>query len=476
MSFQGWPERALRPERTKGDSMRRMRTRLLLGAIACLVLAAPLAAQVAPTVTGETGLFQVMNADMLPQGRFSLGLYWGLWSRTAASVPYSAPLPDDPLRYDLQRYGLSVGYGLMSNWEATVSTGSNRYNASSRDWEGMVNGRFRFGGFTHSETDKVRIGTKIRLNSRDPVLVALFGGISIPTQSLNDTNAIGTTRADYDLGLSFTFGWVTFQTAYQLNGKIGTPTPFPNTGPTGYDLSNTWTSAVGIAVPVVPNVFKAIGEINRVHYDGGDTQPPDFSEVTLGGRFAFGNSGFTASGAVRVNIDRWAKYGNSPSSIGGLVQVGYLPPPAVRERPRAALPREAEPPPATEPILAPVMAAEPAIITAPAARPSTSTTDEILYDAAKSRLTNIAKAILDGVALRLKNNLAATCTVSASTDVKEKGGDHAALAKARAEAARDYLMKRHGIDGSRIATEVKGDADSTDATRNRRAVVTVTFP
>jgi hypothetical protein len=37
-------------------------------------------------------------------------------------------------------------------------------------------------------------------------------------------------------------------------------------------------------------------------------------------------------------------------------------------------------------------------------------------------------------------------------------------------------MKRHGIDGSRITSEVKGDGDSPDATRNRRAVVTVTFP
>ena len=462
--------------------MRRMRTRLLLGAIACLVLAAPLAAQVGPTVTGETGLFQVMNADMLPQGRFSLGLSWGMWNRTAASVPYAAPLADDPLRYDLQRFGLSIGYGLMPNWEATVSTGSNRYSASSFDWQGLVNGNYRFGGFTHSETDKVRIGTKIRLNSSDPVLVALFGGISIPTQSSNDVNALGTTRADYDLGLSFTAGWVTFQTAYQLNGDLGTPTPFPNTGPTGYTLSNTWTSAVGIAVPIVPHVFKAIGEINRVHYDGGDTQPPDFSEVTLGGRFAFGDSGFTASGAVRVNIDRWVRYGSTPSNIGGLVQFAYQPPAPVREKPRAALPHEAEPPappetepvppPSPEPVAAPM--AEPA--TAPAARPSTSTTDEILFDAARSRLTNIAKAILDGVALRLKNNLAATCTVAASTDPKEKGGDHVVLARARAEAARDYLMKRHGIDGSRITSEVKGDGDSTDATRNRRAVVTVTFP
>ena len=69
----------------------------------------------------------------------------------------------------------------------------------------------------------------------------------------------------------------------------------------------------------------------------------------------------------------------------------------------------------------------------------------------------------------------AACTVSAWTDAKEKG-DRAVLAKARAEAAKDYLMKRHGIDGSRIATEVKGDGDAGDATRNRRAVVSVTFP
>jgi outer membrane protein OmpA-like peptidoglycan-associated protein len=461
-----------------------MRTRLLLGAIACLVLAAPLAAQVAPTLTGETGLFQVTNADMLPQGRFSLGLSWSMWTRTAASVPFTAPLADDPLRYDQQRFGLSVAYGLMPSWEASISAGSNRYHASSETWQGMVNGRYRFGGFTHTETDKVRIGTKIRLNSKDPVLVALFGGISIPTQSSNDVNAIGSSRADYDFGLSFNFGWVTFQSAYQLNGDIGVPTSFQSTGPTGYDLSNVWTNAVGVAIPVVPNFFKAIGEINRVHYDGGDTQPPDFSEVTLGGRFAFGDSGFTASGAVRVNIDRWTRYGSTPSNIGGLVQVAYLPPAPLAERPRAVLPREAEPaaPPATEPVPpppAPAPEAVPAPTTEPvppAARPSTSTTDEILFDAAKSRLTNIAKAILDGVALRLKNNLAATCTVSAYTDPKEKGGDHAALAKARAEAARDYLMKRHGIDGSRITTEVKGEGDSPDATRNRRAVVTVTFP
>ncbi|MGZ5429240.1 MAG: hypothetical protein ACXWFS_09545, partial [Thermoanaerobaculia bacterium] len=199
--------------------MRRMRTRLLLGAIACLILATPfatpLAAQMAPSVSGATGLFEVTNADMLPQGRFSLGLSWGLWNRTAASVPYAATLSDEPLRYDVQRIGMSVAYGLLPRWEASLSTGSNRYSASGYNWQGLVNGHYRYGGFTHSEMDKVRLGTKILLNTQDPVLVALFGGIAFPTQSKNDVNALGTTRADYDLGLSFNVGWVTFQSAYQ---------------------------------------------------------------------------------------------------------------------------------------------------------------------------------------------------------------------------------------------------------------------
>jgi outer membrane protein OmpA-like peptidoglycan-associated protein len=112
----------------------------------------------------------------------------------------------------------------------------------------------------------------------------------------------------------------------------------------------------------------------------------------------------------------------------------------------------------------------------PPPRAETSTTDEILYDASKSRLTNIAKAILDGVALRLKNNLSANCTITGFADKGEKG-DKMALSKSRADAAKDYLVKRHGIDAGRIHVEAHGDAEAgPDATRNRRSVVTVTFP
>jgi outer membrane protein OmpA-like peptidoglycan-associated protein len=462
--------------------MRRMRTRLSLAAAAWFVLALPARAQVAPTLSGETGLFEITTADSIAAGRFSLGLSWSMWNRMAAPTPGSTAYPDDPLRYDLMRTGGSVGYGFTNNWEIVVGTGSNRYHAEAFLWQGVINGHARFGAFTHTEMDKVRIGTKLLLNPKDPLRVAVFTGLSIPTQSQNDVNALGTYRSDWDFGASFTYGWVTFQTSYLLTGKLGIGTESPSGAQFGYNLANEWRNALGVAVPIVPNVFKVIGEINRIHQDGGDTQAPDFSEALVGGRVAFGD--FTASGAVRIAIDRWAKYGSSPGNIGGLVQFAYAPATPEPARPRVAPMREEPPPPssmepvppAPAPVVAPAAApAEPAVVTAPTARPSTSTTDEILFDPAKSRLTNIAKAILDGVALRLKNNLAATCTVSAWTDGKERG-DRASLAKARAEAAKDYLMKRHGIDGSRVATEVKGDGDSGDATRNRRAVVSVTFP
>ena len=462
--------------------MRRMRTRMSLAAAACLVLALPARAQVAPTLSGGTGLFEILTADMVAEGHFSLGLSWSMWDRTAAPVPGAFPLPDDPLRYDVQRISGSLGYGLMDRWELDFSAGYNHYHAMSATWQGLINGHYRFGGFTHDEMDKLRLGTKILLNPRDSVRVVAFGGIWFPTQSKTNVNAIGTYRTDYDFGLSFNAGWVTFQSDYLLTGKLGTPTTFPGGGG-GYYLSNQWTNAFGIAVPILPGVLKLIGEINRVHYDGGDTQPPDFSETILGARFAIG--AFTASAGVRIAIDQWAKYGTTPTPFGGVVQVAYAP--AAPEPPRQKLApvKEEAPPPATEPVpppppapapaVAPAPAPEAGVVAAPGARPATSTTDEILFDAAKSRLTNIAKAILDGVALRLKNNLAATCTISAYTDAKEKG-NRASLAQGRADAAKDYLMKRHGIDGSRITTAVKGDGDSPDATRNRRAVVSVTFP
>lgn len=452
--------------------MRRMRTGLLLALAVALLAASPLSAQVAPTLTGETGLFGVYDANTVPQGRFAFSIFYSMSDRTAAPLPYMVPLAQDPLRYSADKLGLTMAFGLLPNWEASFSTGQKYFSADDRLWGGNIGGRDVVGKVDHDETDKMRIGTKLILNPKDPLKVALFGAAYIPTQSRNDPQALSSYRTDWEWGFSGTYGIFTGQLTYLWTADWAVQGE-------EYEIANEMRWSAGIGLPLIPDTLKGIVEIHRTMYEGGTTEPPDFTDAVLGARLTLGKSGVVAGAGIRANIDRWVKYGNSPSNVGGILQLSWTPQPERTVAATLVVPSPHEQPPA-EPVAVPAAPAEPApasvVEAPPAPRPETSTTDEILFDSARSRLTNIAKAILDGVALRLKNNLSATCTIAGFTDPKEKG-DHAALAKARADAAKDYLVKRHGIDAARIQVDARGDAEAGgDATRNRRAVVTVTFP
>jgi outer membrane protein OmpA-like peptidoglycan-associated protein len=446
-----------------------MRTGLLLALAVALLAAPPLGAQVAPSLTGETGLFSIYDDQTVPHGRFAFSLFFSMWDRTAAPVPFLAPQPDDPLRYSNDKIGLTMAFGLLPKWEASFSAGQRSYSAGNRLWAGNINGRDRYGKVDRDETDKFRIGTKYVLNPNDPLKVAAFGAVYIPMQSRNNDQAFSTYRSDWEWGFSGTYGIFTGQFSYLWTGDLGED----------FDVANEMRFAAGLGIPIIPGTLRGILEIDRTMYDGGTTQPPSFTDAVLGARLGLGDSGFVASAGVRVNVDRWVKEGSSPSNVGGIVQLSWMPQPAKAVAAPVVAPTPHEPPPVTPvPAPAPALVVEPAPVVEapPAPRPETSTTDEILFDAARSRLTNIAKAILDGVALRLKNNLSATCTIVGHADPAEKG-DRAALAAARADAAKDYLVKRHGIDASRVQVDARGDAEAgDDATRNRRAVVTVTFP
>jgi outer membrane protein OmpA-like peptidoglycan-associated protein len=450
-----------------------MRTGLLTAVILAVLAAPSLFGQVAPTLSGATGLFVLPNAEMLPPGQFSFALGYDVQSLVSApSLAYPRGV-DDPLRYHTDKLGMTIGYGLLSNMEGTLSFGQRYYQADARSWSGIINGFDRIGEIKHDESDKVRIGTKLLFNPRtDEVKFVLTAGMWIPTQSKNDASALSTNRTDWDLGMSFNYKVLTIGANWFL------PAPRDN-----FRLANEITFGLGAYIPI-GDIFRVIGEINRVHFDGGDSKPDDYSQATLGGRVRFGN--FVASAAVNANIDQWAKYSTSPSPIGGLVQLAYQPQPTRVATPKApaVAPEPAPAPPAVPQPTAAPGAGEPTnppapapVLAPPAPKAETSTTDEILFDGSKSRLTNIAKAILDGVALRLKNNISATCSVVGYADPKEKSGDHTKLGISRAEAAKDYLVKRHGIDASRIRAEAGGDSGAgPDATRNRRAVVSVTFP
>jgi OmpA family protein len=152
-------------------------------------------------------------------------------------------------------------------------------------------------------------------------------------------------------------------------------------------------------------------------------------------------------------------------NVGLLFHFGGRPAPVVVEPAPAP---EPPPPPAPPAPAVPAPPPAPPVVTPPPA--PAPTTDEIEFDKGRARLTNVAKARLDAVALRLRENPRATVEITGYPD-GPSGAGRDRLAQMRADNARQYLIDRHGIDSSRIRTRT----DLTDSSRFGRAQIVVTF-
>ena len=82
----------------------------------------------------------------------------------------------------------------------------------------------------------------------------------------------------------------------------------------------------------------------------------------------------------------------------------------------------------------------------------------------------------------MKNDLNATAVVTGYTDNSGTEKANLDLGTKRAEAAKQYLVTRHGIDPSRISTASKGasepaydNATAEGKAKNRRAQIVVTL-
>jgi outer membrane protein OmpA-like peptidoglycan-associated protein len=98
------------------------------------------------------------------------------------------------------------------------------------------------------------------------------------------------------------------------------------------------------------------------------------------------------------------------------------------------------------------------------------TTDTIDFDMGSSRITNVAKARLDAVALRLRENPRATVVITGYSDEMTAASRQESLASQRAGSAKAYLVNRHAIDSSRIKTTTS----LPDSTNRGKAVIEVT--
>jgi hypothetical protein len=156
-------------------------------------------------------------------------------------------------------------------------------------------------------------------------------------------------------------------------------------------------------------------------------------------------------------------------NIGVLFHFGGRAAPAVIVPPPAPPPPPPPPPAPPEAPPAPMPPPAPPVVEPPP--PPAPTTDTIDFDRGSARITNIAKARLDAVALRLRENPRATVVITGYPDDTTASARRESLARQRAENAKAYLVDRHGIDASRITTQT----DLTDTSHRGQAVIVVTF-
>jgi outer membrane protein OmpA-like peptidoglycan-associated protein len=105
------------------------------------------------------------------------------------------------------------------------------------------------------------------------------------------------------------------------------------------------------------------------------------------------------------------------------------------------------------------------------------------FRSGSSRIDNRCKAVLDDVALQMRQNPGATAMIVGHSDSRGSDSANDEAATERAENAKAYLMDTHGIDSSRISvdghgfSEAIGDND-TNAGRaqNRRIEIVITIP
>lgn len=442
----------------------------------------------APSSRGQTGLFEMVTADTLRKGNWSFGIYYNDYDLLAGPAPEFAPPSAreyEDLSYDLYRLSASIGVGITDRWEVSAMLPWDRIVANGGDRVGFINGAPYAGSFTDSGLGNLRLATKFGLGEMTgPSRFALSAFVDLPTG--DDDGGIATGGTDFGFGGHWTGGIASLSGTYVARGDRDDDDIITGIG--NVSVPNEFRIDGGLNVPLgFWPTTNWISELNSVWYTGGDRTPENPVFLVTGLRHWFGSSGWALNGGVRWNASKFFD-GNDECRItelddcalSGLVGLTFMPfafaPPPP---PPAPTPVPTPPPPTPEPTPVP----PPAPPVAAPRQPQTIRTDEIHFEPGSARLTNIAKAILDEVALRMKQEPSATALVIGYTDDRENAGPNNDLDRRRAEAVRDYLVTRHGIDPSRITVEGRngrepvGDNSTAEGRlRNRRVVIQLILP
>src|SRR6266498_3756563 len=263
-------------------------------------------ALVAPTASGQTGLFNVVTANTLHRGDVSFGIYINGYPLASAEAPIVIPTARDnrPIDYYLTRVSASVGYGLTDRWEVSAMVPWDRIKNNGGDRTGFITGRF-----SESGTGSVRLATKFGLTPPDAAskfALSLFA--DLPTGDKN--TGISTGGTDWGVGAAWTHEAWTFGGNYKIRGsRSASNSNWPPLLPASVDIPNEWTIEGGLNLPLgFWRTTNWITEATGIFYQGGDFKPDNPIFLVTGLRHWFGDSGWALSAGVRWNA---AKFGRN---------------------------------------------------------------------------------------------------------------------------------------------------------------------
>lgn len=295
-----------------------MRNRIGIGLMALALAAAPAVSQQAsaPSVTGETGLFTLLDGQTLPQGKWSFGIYYNNWDRLVAPIPGGgllAPLSDD-WDYDWNRLSASFGYGITDRFELSVMLPWEDLSASDNNRLGYVNGRLFENRIDGSGIGNVRLGGKYRVFGGPEAerSMAVNAFIELPTG--DEEEGIVTGDTGWGLGANWNLGtrWV-FGVGYRDPGDADR-----------FDVAQEFTAGVG-HVATLNDRFDWITELAATLYQGGDSRPDDAFDLTTGGRYWFGDGKtWAVNFGLRLELAQLSDT-DEHCPIGGLLGLTFIP-------------------------------------------------------------------------------------------------------------------------------------------------------
>lgn len=399
----------------------------------------------APTATGETGLFTLLSGETLPQGQWSFGLYYNNWDRLLEFDGFDL---EEDISVDWNRLSASLGYGLTDRWEVSLMV---PYDDIEVDDDDLF---FDDDGADASGLGNARLGTKFRLTGaagEDTSKLALNLFAELPT---GDEDV-----ASDDVGFGVGLGWSranwVFDVGYKATGDDD-----------DVDIADELHAGLGYASSINDR-FDWITEVVGTFYQSGDVGFDDAVDLTTGGRLWLGETGnWALNFGLRTDLMQLSDI-DEHCPIGGLLGLTFFPRLFQEE---VVPPPPPPPPPAPAPEPAPPAPAPPPPPPPPA--PPAPEEMEVVceFTPGSARTSNICKAKLDEVALRMKQEPDSTAKVVGYADGSTGSqSSNQRIAEQRAEAVKSYIVTRHGIDPSRITTEGQ-------VTDRLAAVVILTIP